>query len=253
MIIPRIIPVILLKEYGLVKTVNFNNPTYIGDPINAVKILNDKEVDELILLDIDASPNQIEPNYTRVREIVSESFMPIGYGGGLRNIEQVKKIFDVGVEKVIINSSLFDFNLIESIAKVYGNQSIAISLDIRKSLFGEYHIYTNSGSIKHKVNLIELSNNLVNSGAGELIIQSIDNDGKMKGYDYKLINIFSRNVNVPIIALGGAGLINDFKDVIENTNCSAVAAGSIFVYKGSQNGILINYPTRDNIIELFKK
>jgi cyclase len=251
MIIPRIIPVLLLKDYGLVKTINFKNPTYIGDPINAVKILNDKEVDELILLDIDATPNQREPDYIRIKEIVSESFMPIGYGGGLRNIEQVKKIFDVGVEKIILNSALFDYEFINSIAKVYGNQSIVVSLDFRKTLFGEYFLYTNSGFIKHKVNFIELANNLINSGVGELIIQSIDNEGSMRGYDHKLVSIFTQNVNIPVIASGGAGNLNDFKEAIIKTKCSALAAGSLFVYKGTQKGILINYPTRENILTVF--
>jgi cyclase len=251
MIHPRIIPILLLNDSGgVVKTQNFSRPVYIGDPINAVKIFNEKEVDELILLDISASLNKISPNYSLIKEVVSESFMPMGYGGGIKSLDQIKNLFDLGLEKVIINSAMFDYDLIDEAANIFGSQSIVISIDIRKSLFNKYHIFTKSGTLKHNNDFKEHVRRLCNFGAGEIIIQSIDKEGLMRGYDLELIEIISSLVNIPIVASGGAGSLEDMRDAIR-AGASASAAGSLFVFKGSEKGILINYPNHEKLKELF--
>lgn len=239
----RVIPTLLLRGKGLVKTVNFKNPNYLGDPINAVRIFNDKEVDELVLLDIGASKEKRDPNYTWIKDIVSESFMPIGYGGGIHSITQIKKIFDLGVEKIIMNTASFDLNLISEAASIYGEQSIVVCIDAKKAIFGGYNVYGRSGQEKHKQCPDVFAKEVVNAGAGEIIIQSIDNEGKMKGYDLNLIKLVSSAINVPIVASGGAGTFQDLKDAIIIGGASAVAAGSFFVYKGKHNAVLINYPS----------
>jgi cyclase len=246
----RVIPTLLLKGKGLVKTVNFKNPNYLGDPINAVRIFNDKEVDELVLLDIEASKEKREPNYNWIKDIVSESFMPIGYGGGITSIEQIKKIFDLGVEKVILNTRSFDFDLISKAASIYGEQSIVVCIDAKKALFGGYNVYGRSGQDKYKISPDDFAKKVVNAGAGEIIIQSIDNEGSMGGYDMVLTKLVSSSVNVPIIASGGAGTVQHLKEVIAKGGASAVTAGSLFVYKGKHNAILINYPSLDVIKEI---
>jgi cyclase len=239
----RVIPTILLKGKGMVKTVNFKNPTYLGDPINAVRIFNEKEVDELVLLDIFATRENRDPNYQWIKDIVSESFMPIGYGGGIKNIEQIKKMFDLGVEKIILNSGSFDFDLLTKAASIYGEQSIVVSIDVKKSLFGGYNVYSNSGQNKYKYKPDEFAKQVVNSGAGEIIIQSIDHEGLMKGYDLTLTKLVSTSVNVPIVASGGAGDLQHLKSAVVEGGASAVAAGSLFVYKGKHKAVLINYPS----------
>lgn len=239
----RVIPTLLLKGKGMVKTINFKNPNYLGDPINAVRIFNEKEVDELVLLDIFATRENRDPNYQWIKDIVSESFMPIGYGGGIKNIEQIKKIFDLGVEKIILNSASFDFDLLSKAASIYGEQSIVVSIDVKKSLFGGYNVYSNSGQDKHKYKPDEFAKQVVSSGAGEIIIQSIDHEGLMKGYDLTLTKLVSSSVNVPIVASGGAGDLQHLKEAVIEGGASAVTAGSLFVYKGKHNAVLINYPS----------
>jgi imidazole glycerol-phosphate synthase subunit HisF len=247
----RIIPVLLLNEAGLVKTKNFKNPVYIGDPINAVRIFNEKEVDELLLLDIYVSTQEHEPNYFWIREIVSESFMPLGYGGGIKSLDQIKKLFDIGIEKVIISSSMFNFALIGKAANIFGSQSIVVCIDTRKTIFGYYQVFTKSGRIKHKVSPVSVAKQVVDSGAGEIIIQSIDKEGTMKGYDIELTRSVSNAVDVPVVASGGAGEIEHFQEAIYEGNASAVAAGSLFVFKGKKRGILINYPPKEIIKQVF--
>ena len=246
----RLIPVLLLKEKYLVKTKGFKNPQYIGDPVNAVRIFNEKEVDELVLCDIEASLLQKEPNYALIKSIVSECFMPVGYGGGLKNIEQIQRIFDLGVEKIILNTSAFDFELIQKAASIYGNQSIVASIDVKKSLFGIFNVYSKSGSVKHKLNPVEFALELVSAGVGEIIIQSIDKEGGMAGFDLELTKSIANAVNIPVIASGGAGNLTHIKDVIQLGNASSVAAGSFFIYKGKHKAILINYPDTNLINEL---
>lgn len=243
----RIIPVLLLNDSGLCKTTQFKNPNYLGDPLNAVKIFNEKEVDELILLDIRATPDEREPNYRWIKDIVSESFMPIGYGGGVKSLDQIKKLFNLGIEKIILNSSALDSDLIYNSAKIYGSQSIVVSIDTRKNIFGNYILYTNCGKYKHSISPVQFSRNVVERGCGEIIIQSIDNDGMMNGYDLKLVESISKSVEVPVVALGGAGSVKDLKDGVILGGASAVAAGSLFVYRGKHKAVLINYPSFDEI------
>ena len=250
----RVIPVLLLKNGGLVKTIKFKNPNYIGDPINAIKIFNEKEVDELIFLDIEATNLKKEPNYQIIEEIASECFMPLGYGGGIKNIEQIKRIFSIGVEKVIINSSAGNKPiLITEAAKIYGNQSIVASVDVRKDLFGKYVCYTNSGKRKVKQNLLDFVKKIENHGAGEIILTSINKEGTFSGYDIDLIKLVSDNVSIPVVANGGASKTEDFYDAVQNGGASAVSAGSIFVYKSRNRGVLINYPYQKNLKEFIYK
>ena len=249
----RLIPVLLLKGKGLVKTSKFKNPVYIGDPINTVRIFNEKEVDELVLCDIEASILQREPNYAWIKDIVSESFMPVGYGGGIQNMEHIRKLFDLGVEKVILNSAAFDFKLINQAAAIYGNQSIVGCIDAKKSFFGAYNVYSKSGSIKHKTTPDEFAKQLVSAGVGEIIIQSIDNEGSMNGLDLDLTQSITSVVNVPVVASGGAGNMQHISDVLDKGRASSVAAGSFFVFKGKHKAVLINYPKQEEIKALNQK
>jgi cyclase len=249
----RVIPTLLLKGEGLVKTSQFKNPIYIGDPINAVRIFNEKEVDELVLLDITATAEKREPKYSWIKDIVSESFMPIGYGGGIKNVEQAKKLFDTGIEKLIINSASLDMDFLSSLAAIYGNQSIVVCIDARKNFLGNYTIYTNNGNNKHKIPPDIMARSVVEAGAGEIIIQSIDREGTMKGYDIDLIKLVSKAVNVPVVASGGAGNLDHLRQAIIMGGASAVTAGSMFVFKGKHRGILINYPSSDDLKTLFSE
>jgi len=251
MIIPRLIPILLMKGYGLVKTVNFKTPNYIGDPINAVKIFNDKEVDELILFDISASIGNRSPQYSIISDIISESFMPLGYGGGLKEIDQIKKIIDMGIEKIVLNSSSLNYSLIEQAANLLGSQSVVICIDVKKTIMGRYNIYTQSGTINHKIPVDIFASEVINVGAGEIIIQSIDREGTMKGIDLDLVKLISDKVNVPVVASGGVGSLDHIREAIMLGGSSAVAAGSFFVYKGKNKAILINYPKYEIIKELF--
>lgn len=248
MLSKRVIPVLLLKNKGLVKTVQFKNPTYVGDPVNAVRIFNEKEVDELVFLDITASTNGTEPNYAMVKDIATECFMPFGYGGGIRNIEQIKKLFQLGVEKVILNSIAYDNpNLITEAANIFGSQSIVCSADVRKSIWGKYELYSHAGSKKQKAELLSHINNLVCCGAGEIFINSIDRDGMMKGYDNELIKKVTESINVPVVCCGGAGNLEHLKETVTSTQVSGLAAGSMFVFHGRHKAVLINYPTQTEL------
>jgi cyclase len=248
----RIIPTLLLQDGGLVKTIKFKNPQYIGDPINAVRIFNQKEVDELVLLDINAGINGTEPNYSEIEGIVSEAFMPIGYGGGIRSLKQIEKLFKLGVEKVILNTSAFtNPELIIEASKIFGNQSIVVCVDLKRDLFGNYNVFINSGKTKLKVDVLESLKNLEKLGAGEIILNSIDKDGTMKGYDINLIQNYSQHLEIPVVASGGAGDINDFSNAI-NAGASAVAAGSLFVYQGVHRAVLISYVKSEDLDNLLK-
>ncbi len=244
----RIIPVLTLQNEKLVKTIRFKNPTYIGDPINAVKIFNEKEVDEIVILDISATKEKREPNYAKIEEIASEAFMPFAYGGGITNINQIEKLFKLGIEKVVLNSILeTNMNIIKEAAKIFGSQSIVASIDVKKSVFGKEQAYKISGSTKINLPLVEYIKQIEDAGAGELLINSIDRDGTYQGYDLALIKQVSSLVNFPIIACGGAASIDSFLPVIQN-GASAIAAGSLFVYTGSTRGILINYPKQEDLV-----
>jgi len=240
----RVIPVLSLIDNKLVKTIKFKNPNYIGDPINAVKIFNDKEVDEVILLDIMATVTGGKPNYDKIEEICSEAFMPFAYGGAIQSMDQVDALFKVGIEKVVLNSVLFkDINLVKLIKEKYGAQSIVASIDVKKGVFRNYQVYSHSGKKKIKDSLIDYIKTIVEAGVGEIFLNSIDRDGTFKGYDVELIKMISSLSRVPVIASGGARNLSDFKTAFQN-GASAVAAGSMFVYRGEQRGILINYPSQ---------
>jgi imidazole glycerol-phosphate synthase subunit HisF len=249
----RVIPVLLLRNNGLVKTTRFKHPVYIGDPINAVKVFNEKEVDELVLLDITATNENRDLNYSKIEDIVTEAFMPIGYGGGINKLEQIEKLFKLGVEKVILNSAAYSHpDLIKEATQIFGNQSIVVSIDIKRDFFGKKNIYTHSGSRKQPIELIRFINLVENSGAGEILINSIDRDGTMNGYDLDLIQQVCEKVSIPVIASGGAGKIEDFVKAIK-AGASGVSAGAMFVFQGVHRAVLISYPKYEDLEELLNQ
>lgn len=247
----RVIPALLMENRGLVKTIGFNERKYVGDPINTVKILNDKEVDEVVLLDIGASKRSTGPDIDLISEIASECFMPLAYGGGITELSQVKQILNAGVEKIIFNTSFFkNPNLIQEAANIYGSQSVVVSIDVKKrSLIGGYQVKICGGKKKLKLSPVEAAVSAVDNGAGEILITSMDNDGLMAGYDLRLVKSVSQAVPVPVIACGGAGSMDDFISAIDEGKASAVAAGSMFVFKGPHRAVLVNYPTQDVLKE----
>ncbi|MBV4501032.1 AglZ/HisF2 family acetamidino modification protein [Pseudomonas shirazensis] len=239
----RIIPCLLLKDRGLVKTVKFKDPKYVGDPINAIRIFNEKEVDELILLDIEASMLKQEPNYQLIAEVAGECFMPICYGGGIRTLAHADKLFGLGVEKISINAAaLADISIITDIAKKYGSQSVVGSIDCRKGFFGGYSVYAASGASNTKRSPVEWAQTLESAGIGEILLTSIDQDGTQRGFDAGLIDSVVKGVHVPVIACGGAGAVSDLTDLFDQTGVSAAAAGSLFVFHGKHRAVLISYP-----------
>jgi len=247
----RVIPCLLLKNKGLVKTIKFKNPKYVGDPINAVKIFNEKEVDELIFLDITATIENRKPPFNLLSQIASECFMPFSYGGGIRTLEDIKKILSLGVEKVAINSyAVENPSFIRKAAEYYGSQSIIVSIDVKKSPIGKYEIYTHGGKRAAKLDPTEFAMQMEEMGAGELFLNSVDRDGTMKGYDVELIKEISESVNIPVIASGGAGKIEDFRNAAKKGGASAVAAGSLFVFIGPYRAVLINFPTSEDLKEM---
>ncbi len=244
----RVIPCLLLQNLALVKTRKFKDPKYIGDPINAVKIFNDKEVDELVFLDIRVSIEQLRPRVDLISRIASECFMPLCYGGGIRSLEDMEEIFNVGVEKVAINSHATENHvIIQKAAAVYGSQSVVVSIDVKKSAFGKYEVFAYGGRKNTKLDPVKYSQLVERMGAGEILLNSIDRDGTMRGYDVDLIKMVSNSVNIPVIACGGAGKIGDFADAVQRGNASAVAAGSLFVFHGRHRAVLISYPSYEKL------
>lgn len=243
----RVIPCLLLKGRGLVKTVNFSNPKYVGDPVNAVKIFNEKEADELVFLDITATVENRKPNFSFLKDIASECFMPFAYGGGIRDIDDIYRLFKLGVEKVIINSYVLeDMNFIKNASDIFGSQSIVVAVDVKRNIFGKYNVYSNSGRVKHSVNILEYVKKIERNGAGEIFVNSIDRDGTMRGYDLNILKQITEIVNVPVVACGGAGTFEDLELAIDN-GVSAAAAGSLFVFHGPHKAVLITYPSQDKI------
>ncbi len=244
MLYPRIIPNLLIHKNGLVKTVNFTHPKYVGDPLNAVKIFNEKSVDELIITDIDATFNQSEPNYGLIEKLANESRMPLCYGGGIKNISQAKKIFSLGVEKVAVSSSVIENpNIVTELAQSVGSQSVVVVLDVKKKYFSNsYELFTHNGTKKTGVDPLKFIEKIKNKGAGELVINSIDRDGTMKGYDLKIINQVRKITTLPLTVLGGAGSLEDIGNLIKKYTIIGAGAGSIFVFKGKYKAVLINYP-----------
>ncbi len=246
MLRPRIIPCLLVKDLGLVKTVRFANPKYVGDPINAVRIFNEKEVDELIVLDINATAEQREPDYDMIQHLASECRMPLCYGGGIKSIAQALRIIAFGVEKIAISSAaVLDPAFVTNLANRIGAQSVVVVLDVKKtSLHGHYEVWLENGSKNTKKRADQLAAELENCGAGEIIINSIENDGVMKGYDICLGKEIQLSVTVPMTMLGGAGSLDHIRELIGSLGIIGAAAGSIFVFKGIHKAVLINYPSR---------
>ena len=243
----------LLKGNGLVKGVNFRNHTYIGDPINAVHIFNEKEVDELIFLDITATKENRCISLDTVQQIADECYMPFGVGGGITSIDQIRTILFSGAEKVVINSAAYlNPELIEEASGIFGNQSIVISIDVRKNIFGKYEVYIRSGSKKTNLKLVDYLKKIEECGAGELMITSINQEVTMSGYDVDLIKLVADRVNIPVIASGGAGNMEHFQNAVKIGKASAVAAGSFFVFYGKQKGVLINYPSKEEKESIFR-
>lgn len=247
----RVMPCLLLKESKLVKTVKFENPDYIGDPINAVMIYNEKEVDELIFLDITATVDNKKPPFKIISEIATECFMPFTYGGGINSIDDMTRIFGLGVEKIAINShALEEPSFITKAAELFGSQSIVSSIDVKK-VSGSYAVFAHSGRKNSGVDPVEWARTVERFGAGEILLTSIDRDGTMGGYDTELIKKVSEVVSIPIVACGGAGKIEDFAKAVA-AGASAVAAGSLVVYHGPAKGVLINFPSRKSLEEILK-
>lgn len=247
----RVIPCLLLHKGGLYKTEKFKKARYIGDPINAIKIFNDKEVDELIFLDIDATVEKKEPNYKMIEDIASECFMPLCYGGGIKTVDQMKKIFALGVEKISLSSqAVANPQIVKEAASVFGGQSVIVTVDIKRDLFGRRKVFVNNGKTNTKLDAIEFVKNMQDIGAGEIVINSIDNDGMMKGYDLELLKDVKKYSKVPIIALGGAGSLDHIRDAFKIAKVEAAACGSMFVYQGALKGVLINYPPYKKIQEI---
>lgn len=246
----RVIPCLLLKNESLVKTVKFKEYNYIGDPINTVRIFNELEVDELMFLDIFASKENRKINFQVLQDIANECFMPLSYGGNIKSLDDAKRIFEIGFEKVVINSNAFNnLKLIENIATYFGVQSVVGSIDVKKTFFGTKRIYSHHGKEKQNVEIIAWSKQLENAGIGELLITSIDKEGSWEGYDIELLKWVTQNVQVPVIANGGCGNIEHISEAVKSANVSACAVGSMVVYQKKDMGVLVNFPNK----ELLKK
>ena len=247
----RVIPLLSLDNYKLVKTLRFKNPQYIGDPINAIHIFNEKEVDEIIIIDITASKKNREPNFDLIEEIAGECYMPLTYGGGIRSVEDVDRILSIGVEKVSLQSSIIkNPNFINDLAKRFGSQSIVVSVDVKKNWLGKLKYFVAVKESTLELDLIDLIKDLINAGAGEVLLNAVDKDGTLSGPDLEIIKQVSNSIEVPIIACGGISSLEDIKAAVE-VGASAVAAGSFFVYYGPHRAVLISYPKYHELEQLF--
>jgi cyclase len=236
---------------GLYKTVKFKNPAYVGDPINAIKIYNEKEVDELIFLDIAASSENRSPDYKIISNIASECFMPLCYGGGIKSLEEVKRILEIGVEKVSLNSAVIQKpKLVTEIATAFGSQSVIVSIDIKKNFWGKMEVFSNRGTKSIGENPLSFAKKMEEYGAGELLITSIDKEGTWDGYDTDMLNTITSSINIPVIANGGAGTMNHLKEAVEIGGASAVAMGSMVVYQKKGLGVLINFPKHTELEQI---
>ncbi len=241
----RVIPCLLLRGESLVKTVKFGKHEYIGDPINTVRIFNQLEVDELAFLDIDASREGKPPHYELLAQIADECFMPLSYGGGIRTAEEAKRIFGIGFEKVVVNSSNFEsLKLIEEIARFSGSQSVIAAVDHKKTLFGGPKVFSHGGTRKQSHAPVEWAQQIEAAGAGELLVNSMDRDGTWSGFDLELLKQVTDAVHIPVIACGGAGKVEHIFEAVQQANCSAVALGSMVVFQERGMGVLINFPSR---------
>jgi imidazole glycerol-phosphate synthase subunit HisF len=240
----RVIPTLLLRGAGLVKTTRFRNPVYVGDPINAIRIFNEKEVDELVLLDITASRTGKGPAFATIENIASECFMPVAYGGGITGVEQIRKILGAGVEKVVINAAaLLNPQLVRDAVSEFGSQAIVVSIDVKRKLLGRYEVYADGGTKSTGHDPAVYARQMEDLGAGEILLAAIDRDGTMKGYDIDLVAKVTSAVSIPVIASGGAGTIADFGAAAKRAGAAAVAAGAMFVFHGPHRAVLITYPS----------
>lgn len=245
---------LLLKKGGLYKSVRFKDHRYVGDPINAVKIFNEKGVDELIVLDIDATVQGKGPNFEAIAEIAGEAFIPLAYGGGISTVEQIKKLFFLGIEKVVLNTQAFENpKLITEAASLVGSQSVVVSIDYKKSFLGGYQVHTDGGKKNRKINPVEFAKQMESAGAGEIVLNAIERDGTYMGYDVEMVKKVADAVNIPVVACGGAGEVEDFNKAMKS-GASAVAAGSMFVFQRPHQAVLISYPSEEILKrDLFSK
>ena len=257
MLRPRIIPCLLVRDKGLVKTVQFKEYKYIGDPINAVRIFNEKESDELMVIDIDATRDNREPDYKMIENLAAECRMPLCYGGGVKTVEQAQRIFSLGVEKIAISSvAVSNPGLVADIARRVGSQSVVVVLDVKKKLFGGYELYTHNGKKATGKSPFEFAARMEELGAGEIVVNSIDQDGMMKGYDMNLVEKIRKSITLPLTVLGGAGSLSDIGKLISGYGVIGAAAGSLFVFKGIYKAVLINYPNwqeKDKLIDEYSQ
>jgi cyclase len=250
----RVIPCLLLQNLGLVKTVRFKDPKYLGDPINVVKIFNDKEVDELVFLDITATVEKKRPPFELLGKITSECFMPLCYGGGVRSLDDMKTLFTLGLEKVAVNTYAVESPaFIEAAADLFGNQSVIVSIDVKKNLSGRYEVFTHGGRKGTGLDPVRFAVEMEQHGVGELLLNSIDRDGTMQGYDLELIRRVSGAVSIPVVACGGAGKVQDLADAVKKGGASAAAAGSLFVFQGPHRAVLISYPSPQELQGVFSE
>lgn len=248
----RVIPCLLLRNGGLVKTVKFGEPKYVGDPINAVKIFNEKEVDELVFLDITATAANRGPNLELIRDIATEAFMPFGYGGGITTIKQVASLVALGVEKVVLNTSVVERpQFIREAADLVGSSSVVVSIDVKRSLLGRYEVVTRNASARSGLDPVAWAKRAASLGAGEILLTSVDREGTQKGYDLALVRQVTESVSIPVIASGGAGSLDDFRAAVQEGGASAVAAGSLFVFHGKHRAVLITYPDYRELEKVF--
>lgn len=253
MLRPRVIPVMLLRGSGLVKTVRFDAPKYLGDPRNTVRIFNEKEVDELVLLDILATPDKREPQFDLVREIVSEAFMPIAYGGGLRTADDCRRMLGVGVEKVVVNTAACERpDLVGQLAAELGSSTVVAAMDVRRRLLGKYEVCARAGKTRTGREPVAWARELEDRGVGEIMLTAIDRDGTMSGYDLELVRSVTAAVSVPVVACGGAGCVADLGKVIVEGHAAAAAAGSLFVFRGRHRAVLISFPTAQELGAAFE-
>ena len=249
--IPRIIPCLLLSEGRLVKTTRFRDPRYVGDPINAVRIFNEKQVDELVVLDIGASVNGTRPDHAAIEEIVTEAFMPVAYGGGITSAEEANRIIQLGVEKVVVNSAAVDRpGLVSEIAERLGTSTLVVSIDAAR-LNDRYEVMTYAGTRTTGRLAKDWAAEVAAAGAGEILLSSIDRDGTREGYDLELVSSVSNSVHIPVVASGGAGSLEDLAGAIRQGGASAAAAGSLFVFHGPHRAVLITYPSYERRGQLF--
>lgn len=250
----RVIPVLLIHKGGLIKSVKFKNYKYVGDPINAVKIFNEKEIDEIVVLDIDATREKRGPDFEKLKEIAGEAFIPMAYGGGITTIEEIKQLFYLGVEKIILNhAAIHNPSLVSAAAAMVGSQSVVVSVDVKKNIFGKYKVYSNNGTNNTGLDPADFAFKMQQAGAGEIMLNVIDRDGTYLGYDLPLIKSITGKLRIPVIACGGATDVAGFLPAVQS-GASALAAGSMFVFQRPHQAVLISYPTQSQLIEkLFSK